>query len=120
MDTRGVVVVTRLFLLAIACEALVQLWFHAAPLQGVRQWIIRSTPFLISKRQDTHLMDCKYCVSVWAGAFLMVAYFYMDYPAVMYFIGLLIIHRLSNFLHLVFSWIRDKQYDIRVNRGRRE
>jgi hypothetical protein len=111
--------VERLLLLPIACEAIVQLWFHAAPLQGVRQWIIKSTPFLVSKQQDTHLMDCKYCISVWAGALVMILYYYMDYPVVMYSLGALIIHRLSNYYHLVFSWIRDLQWDVRINRNKK-
>ena len=110
----------RLILLAIACEALVQLWFHAAPLQGVREWIIKHTPFLRSEEQDTHLMECKYCVSVWAGILTAILYFYMESSWVMYIVLALNIHRLSNFLHQTFSLLKDYQFDIRTNRNRRD
>jgi hypothetical protein len=58
----------------VACEALVQLWFHAAPLQGIRRFFVKITPFLYSKEQETHLLDCKYCVSFWAAIVVTVSY----------------------------------------------
>jgi hypothetical protein len=104
-----------LILYIIACEALVQLWFYAAPLQGIRNWVIKYTPFLNSEEQG-HLFNCKYCTSFWCALFL--AIFYFTCPLFKYFIIVLVIHRLSNFLHLIFSYIRDLQLDIRVNRNR--
>ena len=97
----------------VACEAIVQLWFHAAPLQPTKEWVVRITPFLYSKDQRTHLFNCKYCMSVWAGILIAVLYFT---PIYLYITLPLTFHRLSNFLHLVFSFHRDKQIDLRINR----
>jgi hypothetical protein len=97
----------------VACEALVQLWLHAAPLQPFRELLVRMTPFLRS--QDTHLLDCAYCLSAWAG--ILVASMYFFFPnAFLYLSTALAFHRLSNLLHLFLSYIRDKQIDIRVAR----
>lgn len=101
----------------IACEALVQLWFHAAPLQGIRFWLVKLTPFLYSECQQTHLLNCKYCCSVWA-AVLLVILFYVSPEVFLFIVLILTFHRISNFLHLAFSLLRDKQIDLRINRGK--
>jgi hypothetical protein len=110
--------VTVLVLLVITCEAMVQLWFWAAPLQYIRQKLIKFTPFLYSTDQDTHLLDCKYCVSVYCGLICAFLYLIFDNIMVQLFVIAMTVHRVSNWLHLVFSFIRDKQFDIRVNRRR--
>lgn len=104
------------FVYIIACEALVQLFFHAEPLQCMRQWLIKITPFLDTEAQG-HLFNCKYCCSLWFATLLTILFFTV--PISKYFVIMLVIHRLSNFLHLIFSFIRDLQLDIRVNRNRR-
>jgi hypothetical protein len=96
----------------VACEALVQWWFNAAPIQPLRRFLVRMTPFLYSEEQDTHLFDCRYCTSVWA-AMVVVLVFSRGWHLVLFFLA---IHRLSNFLHLCFSLLRDKQLDLRVAR----
>lgn len=111
--------VIKFLILAIATEALVELIKKAAPLQGIREWIIKRTPFLYSGRQQSHLLDCPYCLSVWAGAMAATAYYFMDSTAGMFITGTLVIARLSNFLHLFFSYLRDKQMDLRVARNKR-
>lgn len=111
--------VIKLLILAIATESLVELWKKAAPLQGVKEWIINKTPYLYSKRQQTHLLECPYCLSVWAGAMAMTAFFFMDEAAVLFITGILALQRASNFLHLCFSFLRDKQMDLRVDRNKR-
>ena len=108
----------NIIMLVIACEALVQLWFHAAPLQGLRRLMIRMTPFLYSKEQESHLLDCRYCVSVWTGAVMAGTYCFMGNRIVFFIIASLVIGRLSNFIHLAFSYLNDKQMDLRVARGR--
>jgi hypothetical protein len=100
----------------VACEALVQLWFNAAPLQPIRRLIIKITPFLYSKNQRTHLLNCPYCISVWVGFLITVVLFTSNWC--LYIVIALAIHRISNFLHLIFSWIRDKQLDLRVTRNK--
>jgi hypothetical protein len=100
----------------IACEALVQLWFCAAPLQAMRRYVVVLTPFLYSSKQETHLVNCKYCMSVWVGVLVSLAYFHMNERLFLFIVLSLSFHRLSNFLHLVFSYLRDKQVDLRVER----
>jgi len=107
----------RLIIYVIACEALVHLWFNAAPLQPVRRFFIKITPFFTSKEQG-NLFECKYCVSVWIG-FILVALLFVRSIYLELLMISLVIHRLSNFLHLIMSFIRDKQFDIRINRNRR-
>lgn len=119
MAMLDVFAVINISLMVVTCEALVQLWLHAAPIQGIRRWLIKATPFLYSAEPETHLLDCPYCLSVWVGFLMMMLYRYMDSMVFMLFVGALAVHRLSNFLHLVFSFVRDLQMDIRVNRRRK-
>ena len=109
-------VIMDIILLIVATEAAVELWKKAAPLQGVREWLIDKTPFLYSERQHTHLLDCPFCLSFWAGSCLTAMYFFTDTTAVFIISVSLVTHRLSNFLHLHFSLIRDRQMDVRVAR----
>lgn len=48
----------RILFYIIACESLVQLWFRALPLQGLRWFIIKKTPWL--RAGGEHLFECKY------------------------------------------------------------
>jgi hypothetical protein len=107
----------NIIIAVIACEALVQLWFHAAPLQPIKNLLIRITPFLYSKEQSTHLLNCRYCTSVWVSLLLVTAYFTISFKVFLFIAMVLAVHRLSNFLHLVFSYLRDKQFDLRVARS---
>ena len=93
-----------------------QLWFYAAPLQGIRFYLVKWTPFLYSESQQTHLLNCKYCCSVWA-AILLVILFYVSSDVFLFTVLILTFHRISNFLHLIFSYLRDKQIDLRVDRN---
>jgi hypothetical protein len=103
----------RILFYIIACESLVQLWFRALPLQGLRWFIIKKTPWL--RAGGEHLFECKYCTSFWFGLALMLGFLsgnvYIDA-----FVIALSLHRLSNFLHLVFSYIFDKQLNLRISR----
>lgn len=98
----------------VACEALVQLWFDAAPLQPVRRVLIWMTPFL--KARDTHLFQCKYCTSVWI-AIILTLLLALNEGIYNFVTTILSIHRLSNYLHLVFSLMRDRQIDLRIKRN---
>ena len=109
--------IKKLILLVIASEALIHLFLYAVPIQTISRWMIRMTPFLYSKEQETHLLDCGYCMSVWMG-FLMAFLCFFDCIIVTYFIYALVIGRLSNYFHMIFSIIRDKQLDIRINRSK--
>lgn len=109
----------NLILIVIAMEAAVELWRKAAPLQPIREKLVDITPFLYSERQQTHLLQCPYCLSVYAGVAGGFLYFSMDIACVRWLIIAMAIHRMTNFLHLGMSLLKDKQIDIRVERGRR-
>lgn len=108
------------FLIAIvATEAITEAIFKAAPLQGIRFWLIEKTPWLRSEIMG-HLLECKYCVSAWVGAIMAAIYMtVIDIPVMRWFLLAMTIHRISNYLHLPISYLRDRQLDIRVSRNRR-
>ena len=106
----------KYLILIIATEALVELWKKAAPLQGIKEALIARTPFLHSERMDTHLLECPYCLSVWFGAF--VGFMYIICEASVYLFSLLAIHRVSNYVHLGISYLRDLQLNLRAGRVR--
>lgn len=107
---------TWLLLYVVACEAIVNLWFHAGPLAKIREITVRSTPSLTIEDYG-NLFECPFCISVWVAIVLSVLY--TSVPESKYFILVLVIHRLSNHFHLIFSYLRDKQLDLRVNRNRK-
>lgn len=98
---------------AIACEALVNLWFNSAPLLNIRKWCITHTPFLTSEEYG-NLFECRYCLSVWIAVILAIFYYLIPFSE--YIIITLVIHRISNHFHLLFSLLRDIQLDKRVAR----
>lgn len=109
----------KLILILVSCEAVVELWKKAAPIQPIREWLVKATPMLYSQRQQTHLLECNYCFSVYAGILAAGVYTFMDILAVQVMVASLAIHRLSNYLHLCMSYLRDKQMDLRVARNKR-
>ncbi len=112
----GPVNLLDLTMMVLACEAAVELIKRAAPLQGAKEWVIRHTPFLYSEAQQTHLLQCPWCLSVWVGILITLAYFYVDYSVFMVICLSMTIHRMSNYIHVFFSLIADRQRDIRVAR----
>ena len=106
----------KYLILIIATEALVELWKKAAPLQAFREWLVDKTPFLYSERMDTHLLDCPYCMSLWIGASVGLTYLIIN--ASIYLFVLLVIHRVSNYVHLGVSYLRDLQLNLRAGRAR--
>jgi hypothetical protein len=108
----------NIIMLVIAAESMVQLWRNAAPLQGVREWLVEHTPFLYSAKQETHLLNCPYCLSVYVGLAIASLYSLMENALVFYLICAMCIHRLSNFMHIIFSLLRDYQINMRLSRRR--
>jgi hypothetical protein len=110
----------RLLLLVVFTEAITQLIFRAALLQPIRVWLIDHTPFLKvpETRYSTadHLLECKYCVSVWVGMCSAILYQYWDYQIVQVCVCVFVLHRLSNLFHLGYSYLNDKQMDLRIAR----
>jgi hypothetical protein len=109
----------KIIICIVATEAIVQLVFNAVPIQGARAWAIARLRFLYSKQADEHLFECRYCVSVWIGFLVAGLYFLMSEPVVLFVCLALVFHRGANFLHLGFSYLRDRQLDIRIDRKRK-
>ena len=107
--------IIKILALAILTEAIVELIFKAAPLQGARAWLIGKTPWLRSEEQG-HLLECKYCTSIWIGAGVIVAAAFLDCQVTRLGSAALVVARLSNYAHLVYSSIRDFQINKRLER----
>lgn len=101
--------------LAILTEAIVELIFKAAPLQGARAWLIKKTPSLRAG-DSQHLLECKYCTSVWIGAGVVLLASLADCPALRIASAALIVARVSNYAHVLVGWIRDAQINKRLER----
>lgn len=107
--------IIRILTLALLTEALVELFFKAAPLQGCRAWLIKKTPVLRSEEQG-HLLECKYCSSVWIATGVILLAEYADNQGTRILSAALIVARTSNYAHLLISWIRDAQINLRLGR----
>jgi hypothetical protein len=107
--------IIKMIALIILIEALTELTFKAAPLQPLRAWLIRNTPTLRSKAQG-HLLDCKYCTSIWIGAVVIITNYFISIQALNLLAAVIIFSRLANFLHVIFALLRDTQINLRLTR----
>ena len=107
--------IIKVLALAILTEALVELIFTAAPLQGFRAWVIKKTPWLRSSDQG-HLLECKYCTSIWIGAGVILLATFANFLVLRILSTIFIVARLSNYAHLLISGIRDAQINMRLKR----
>ena len=107
--------IIRMLSLALITEALVELFFKAAPLQGIRFFLIKKTPSLRSDEQG-HMLECKYCVSIWIGAAVYIISTIGDYRIFRIAGAALIVARMSNYLHILYSTARDAQINMRLKR----
>jgi len=107
--------VTRIIAIAILTEAIVELIFTAAPLQGIRAWLIKKTPLLRSELQG-HLLECKYCTSLWIAAGVVLLAAFADCQATRLASAAIVVGRLSNYAHLLYSSIRDFQINKLLDR----
>lgn len=87
----------KLILCIIAAEAMTQLTCKAEIFDRLRNWLKSLSSF------TNELLSCPYCVSVWVAAFTVILYCFYDLTWI--FVLLLVIHRVSNVLHDVFSII---------------
>ena len=107
--------VIKFIFLAILIEALTELLFKAAPLQGVRAWLIQKTPFLRSEEQG-HLLDCKYCSSVWVAFGVIILTTWFDNGLTRIIAYFIVAARGSNYVHIIFSTVKDFQINLRLER----
>lgn len=102
-------------IIGLLIEALVELFFKAAPLQGIRRWLVVHTPFLYSEEQG-HLLECKYCVSFWVAVWIVFCYYFLNNTVTQALAVVIVVARLSNFVHIVFGLLKDKQINMRLDR----
>jgi uncharacterized membrane protein len=81
----------RLVLCIVAVEAITQLICKAEIFNRLRNYIQSLSKF------TNELLECPYCVSVWVAVFITVLYYFWEYSC--YFVIMLVVHRISNWLH---------------------
>lgn len=108
---------TDILLIAVVIEAIVELIFLAGPLQFIRQWIIDRTEFL-HVTDYGHLLECKYCASVWIALLIVICYYLIPAKVFHFILLVFVAHRLSNLIHVCASLCRDIQLNIRINRNK--
>jgi len=93
-----------ILLAVILTEAITQIITKSELFRPIRK-------FLFERRENKFcsylhdLFDCGYCVSVWVGWFVIIAFLYIDSVALNVLFAGLILHRLSNILHFIIDRI---------------
>ena len=101
----------KILMFIIIVEALVELICKSEILERPREWIKSWGWF------TNDLLSCYYCTSVWVGMTIAPLYFVNNKYLYIICLGIAL-HRLSNYLHLLFGILRDFQIDTRIRRGR--
>lgn len=104
----------QILMLALLTEAMVNLFFLAEPLSKIRGMLISRTEFL--RVNDIHLLECKYCVSVWVGILIIICYYYVNYEPLRLLAYALIVGRIGNYIHVAFACVRDVGINLKLNR----
>lgn len=106
----------KLVVVGIWCEAVVELFFNGAPIQKLRSWLILKTPFLTFEGYG-NIFNCKYCVSFYVGILGVFLYIYLNH--VFFFcIGIaIVLHRISNYIHIMYRIVVDHQINLRLARN---
>ena len=103
----------RFLFAVILTEALTNLVSKSGIFLFFREFLNKQRTKNIACKYLFDLVDCPYCLSVWVGWFFAVI-FSLDisigffYPFFGYFLGGLIIHRLSNMLHFIIDRLDSK------------
>jgi uncharacterized protein YbcV (DUF1398 family) len=93
----------KLILCIIAAEAMTQIVCKAEIFDTIREKIKGLSVFA------ERLLSCPYCVSVWVATFTVVLF--VHYENTVLFVVLLVIHRLSNFIHDLFRVVQNYKID---------
>jgi len=91
----------------IAVEALTQLICKAEIFDTPRGWLSKCSFF-------ERLLSCGYCVSVWSALFVIGLLTFWDYTQ--WFIMLLVLHRISNFLHDAYGALLQTKINLALRR----
>lgn len=128
----NIIDIIQSFILAVVTEAVTEILVDAKITEGLRGLVFRKAnpdfekelngkepkpgPFVWRFLSD--LLSCGYCTSVWVAAVAaLAAPRWFDWWVVNWLIMVFMIHRASNFLHVVFSLVkkgRVKTYDIEL------
>lgn len=106
------VIICKLLLLIILAEAVTELICKAEILERPRSYV-KSLGWFFDE-----LLSCYYCTSVWVGIILAQLYFVSDNVYILVFCSGIVVHRLSNYVHLLFSILRDIQINMRLERNK--
>jgi hypothetical protein len=90
-----------ILMMIVVTEALVELICHARIFDSTRNKIKEINWFF------KELLDCPYCLSVWAGLLSAALYSNLDVWPVRIFCIIIAFHRLSNVLHLAYKILLD-------------
>lgn len=93
----------KLILCIIAAEAMTQLACKAELFDSLREWLKSLSSF------TERLLSCPYCVSVWVAIFTTSLYCFWEHTYL--FIIMLVIHRVSNWLHDCFRVVTNYKID---------
>lgn len=95
--------VLAFIVLPVVTEAITDIIAVATIFDKPRNWISNKSKFM------KELLGCKYCLSVWAAAFVCLSIFAMyepDWRSILcYAILVVFVHRLSNIFHFLFDII---------------
>ena len=106
------VIMMDILLMVVFTEGVVNLIFMGTVLQPFREFVIRNTPTIFVVREE-HLLLCKLCTSVWVG---LLSYNIFPINNLKWFFYTIVIHRLSNYLHLIIGRVEDIKFDKQVAR----
>jgi hypothetical protein len=87
-------------LAVVATEAIVEILLHSELLDKPRQYLMNHSWFF------QKVLSCGWCLSAWIGA-AMFAVIMLGWQIILVPIA---IHRGSNFLHLIYSWINKNRW----------
>ena len=107
------VVILLVAIAAIFVEGATELVCKSLIFDGFRKWVSKLHPFL------AELIRCGYCTSVWVAIFPAAFLSYIVSPSIWYvfpvwLVALVVVHRLSNYLHCFCDKHLDKFYDKRL------
>jgi len=88
----------------VAAEAITELMTSSAVFMPLRKFFFdRRTNKIMNWMHE--LFDCGYCFSVWAALFFCML-LYINHIVIDIFLVFLVIHRSSNVLHDIFSYVK--------------
>ncbi|MBW1971258.1 MAG: DUF1360 domain-containing protein [Deltaproteobacteria bacterium] len=112
----------NLILYSIATEAIITLFSKAIWFEPINRWAkkrgskIGKDGRFIKGNIIARFLLCKYCQSVWAASLIYLVVRFFPYGWIL--VSLLVIHRMSNLVHIIFDWLETKRDKERVQMGR--